>query len=321
MWEEATNKQKWNESVGSQAKSRFLQSWQWGEFQKSWGRPVLRLSWNDEVLAQAIKMPLALGKYYWYIPHGPVFIKAGVPGWSGPLAEKLSDGALFSRVDPINDLFLIKGAKTVSATQPQCTRILDLSKSEDELLVQMHQKTRYNIKVAEKNSVVVRAGSIENFLKLYHQTAKRDKFKKNPDNWLSAMARHLSGQSGASIKIWIASYNAEPVAASMTAYFGDTVTYLHGASANEQRNVMAPYLLHWEIIKDAKKAGYHYYDWRGVNPEESNHSGYKKSWAGITRFKAGFGGEVVCYPDSFDLIYRPWWYRVYKILSRVKRSI
>lgn len=135
------------------------------------------------------------------------------------------------------------------------------------------------------------------------------------------MAHHLSGQSGASIKVWIASYNTTPVAGSMTAYFGDMVTYLHGASANEHRNVMAPYLLHWEIAKDAKKDGYHYYDFRGVNPGNANHLIYKKSWEGITRFKTGFGGEFVSNPPSFDLIYRPTWYRLYRLFKAVRKLL
>ncbi len=330
MWREVDDKRTWNGVVSAQQNASFLQSWEWGEFQESLGRTAKRLSWNNEILAQAIKMPLPFSQYYWYIPHGPII--AQEPQSIHPilweLEDMLNDGALFYRLDPVRRIPPptekekqerdSRPLKFVKATQPQCTRILDLSQSEDELLRQMHQKTRYNIRLAEKRGVVAQEGAIERFLEMYNETAKRDQFKQNPDDWLTAMAHALQGTSAASIKLWQASYTGMPIAGSMTAYYGDTVTYLHGASSNQHREVMAPYVLHWHIIKDAKARGHRYYDFRGVNPEEQDHWAYKTSWEGISRFKSGFGGELVCYPYSFDVLFKPWLYTMYTFLRKFR---
>jgi len=288
------------------------------------------LSYQNQLYAQAIKMPLPFSNHYWYIPHGPVIAREpkNIHPILWELEDSLNDGALFYRLDPIKRIPPLTDKEKrerdarpltfVQATQPQCTAVLDITKSEDELLANMHQKTRYNIRLAEKKGVQVRAGSIREFLEMYHQTADRDTFTQNPDTWLESMSRNMSQKSDASITIWIATLNHTPLAGSMTAYFGDTATYLHGASSNEHRNVMAPYLLHWRIIREAQKQRIKHYDFRGVNPNEKDHWAYKKSWEGITRFKSGFSGELVCYPYSFDVIFNTWLYSMYTFLRRFR---
>jgi lipid II:glycine glycyltransferase (peptidoglycan interpeptide bridge formation enzyme) len=125
--------------------------------------------------------------------------------------------------------------------------------------------------------------------------------------------------------------------------YGDTATYLHGATDDEYRNVMAPYLLQWQAIKDAKKAGYKFYDFGGVKTEISNSPNYlisnqtqnpnnqidkntryqipDTSWSGITKFKLGFAPETepIKFPGSFDLIIKPQKYLPYRLVSQLKK--
>lgn len=322
MWQDVVDKKMWNGAVSQQASARFLQSWEWGEFQASLGRRVARLSWNDAVLVQAIQVPLPLSKHYWYIPHGPVVIKESAPKWSKSLREKLHDGALFVRVDPVIEIPplnppLSKGGE-IDSTQPRCTRVMDLNQSEDDLLEQMHQKTRYNIRLAEKKGVSVSEGSVEDFIRLNHETKARDRFASHPDEYYRTMAASLPKDF---VKIWQATYQNQVVASNISITFGDTATYAHGASSNQHRDAMAPYLLHWRIIQDAKKRGIRYYDLWGANPENPRHEAYKKSWQGLTRFKAGFGGTLACYPRSFDVIHNTWLYIMYTIARRIHRMI
>jgi lipid II:glycine glycyltransferase (peptidoglycan interpeptide bridge formation enzyme) len=318
MWLETEDKDKWNNLVGKQEQARFLQSWQWGDFQTSIGHTVRRLNYNDEILAQAIKMPLPFGKFYWYIPHAPVNGSA-----FNELQKTLGQHrALFLRVDPCSTTpppTPSSKRRGISSTQPQCVRILDLTKTEAEILAGTHPKTRYNINLAERKGVTIGKGDIAEFLKLNHETSKRDEFTSHPDAYYKKMVKALAGDCEA--KIWQASFAGQALASAIVIYFGDTATYAHGASSNEGRNLMAPYLLHWKIIQDAKARGFKFYDLGGVNPVQENHPAGKKSWQGITRFKQGFGGEVVCNPPSFDLIYRPGWYRLYRLLSKVRRLL
>ncbi len=323
MWQEVQDKNHWDGLVQKEKHSRFLQSWQWGEFQASLGRKVLRLSWNNEVFAQAIKMNLP-GKFaYWYVPHGPS--TAAPEAWDELIKILGEHGAIFLRVDPIVDLDSNNyKPKIVPSTQPQCSLVLDLGLPAEQLLAGMHQKTRYNINLAEKKGVVIKEGAVDIFLQLNKQTTSRDNFVSHHDAYYKQMVSFLNpllseeGEGGgAMVKVWQAEFNGKALASAMVMYFGDTATYLHGASSNEDRNLMAPYLLHWEIIKGAQKQGFKFYDWWGVNPGNEKHPVYKKSWEGITRFKTGFGGEFVSNPPSFDLIYRPVWYRLYRLFRNI----
>ena len=333
MWQEVDDKGTWNDVVSACSAARFLQSWEWGEFQKSLGRRVVRLSWNDAALVQAICMPLPMSKHYWYIPHGPVVVK-NAPGWPDALKEKLNGRALFVRVDPVVDIpplrpplgkrGEIRGISPLSqrgdikSTQPQCTRVLNLSQSEDEFLGQMHQKTRYNIRLAERKGVNISEGSIEDFLRLNRETKARDRFTSHADAYYRSMVASLPKDF---IAVWQATYQDEVVASNIVITYGDTATYAHGASSNERKDTMAPYLLQWHVMQDAKKRGIAYYDFWGANPEDENHPAYKRSWQGITRFKAGFGGAPVCYPNSFDVIFNSWLYTMYTFVRNVRRSI
>jgi peptidoglycan pentaglycine glycine transferase (the first glycine) len=64
---------------------------------------------------------------------------------------------------------------------------------------------------------------------------------------------------------------------------------LFGASMEAQRNVMAPYLLHFEIMRRAKAVGFKEYDFWGVAPENEPN----ESWYDISVFKRKFGGREV----------------------------
>ena len=80
------------------------------------------------------------------------------------------------------------------------------------------------------------------------------------------------------------------------------------------REVMAPQALHWQAIQDAKFWGYTDYECWGVAPEGAE----DHAWAGITRFKRGFGGRYVSYPGTYDLPLDRFWYTVYAFARRFR---
>jgi len=93
-------------------------------------------------------------------------------------------------------------------------------------------------------------------------------------------------------------------------------TYAHGGSAAQDKNVMAPYLLHWKLIEDAKEKGLKWYDFWGIAPnDDPNHP-----WAGITRFKKGFGGEGVHYAGTYDALIKTIWYNAYQLAKVAKKK-
>lgn len=313
------NQEEWDGFVASQPFSQFLQSWSWGEFQKQYGRRVWRVGIfdSDQIsgAAQIIEHYLGLGLGYLYCPRGPLYHVIASPDTKlvNFIQEKIANyGTIFLRVEPSNNIqYPISPPKAdppwadniqcfhVPSVQPAHTLMLDLSLSEDELLVAMHPKTRYNIHLAERKGLETRIANRElrtefdAFWNLMRETAKRDRIKLHPKKYYQIMSQILGrGQSAIKYLIFNIQYLNILLAGGIFIGFGDTFTYVHGASSSQHREMMAPHLLHWQAIKFAKKAGYRYYDFGGVNPNGKNDFNYRPNWEGITRFKKGFASEA-----------------------------
>lgn len=205
--------------------------------------------------------------------------------------------------------------KAPKGIQPEQTRIIDLTKSEDEILSQMKQKGRYNIKIAQKHGVAVkRTDDIDAFYNLYKEMSQRQKISHREKRYFKELFDILSRKKY--IGVFAASVKNKDLAGAVVTYFDDTATYLFGGSSDEMKNAMAPYLLHWEIIKDAKARGFKKYDLFGVSPKDKpNHH-----WSGVTAFKEKFGGEYVELMGSWDFAFKPFQYKIFNITERVRRK-
>lgn len=322
------NKEQLNNFAGSQKHSQFLQAWQWGEFQKTVNENVFRAGVEDggKLVAAAtiIKKALPMGKKYFYCPRGPIVNKSQIRAEGQAITKQIiellcdaikqiarEEDAMFLRIDPTFQIAdcQLPIAKTIDI-EPSQTLILNLEKSEQELLKNMHPKTRYNINLAQKRGVkIVEAGSdrFEEFWQLMCQTGERDNFRTHGISYYKEMLK----SDNDFIKLFFAEHKGKPISSIIAAFFGDTATYAHGASSNDDRNVMAPYLLQWHCVKLAKDSGHKYYDFYGINA---------KRWPGVTRFKKGFGGKEVNYPGTYDLVFDKNWYSVYKMVRKVRRT-
>ena len=325
----------------------FLQSSQWADFQESFGRKTFRI---DEKLIIEYSLPLGLS--YFYSPRVyfkddkkfTLFLKE---------AKKYAknENAVFFRIEPdINsaiqqfDNSTMKQCKTI---QPQDTLILDLNKSQDEILQQMHPKTRYNIRLAERHDIKIKKSynkeDVNIFYNLALKTSARDNFSYHPRSYYEKMIEML-GKSKM-VQLFISYHGKIPTAAVLVMFYEKSAVYLHGASDHSYRNLMSPYLLQWEAIKEARKRACVSYDFWGIAPPEAETKGQKNietkehrnkflsssvsqfssvhPWAGVTRFKMGFApnGCIFHYPDAFDLIYQPNWYRIYSLARKIRTSL
>src|SRR3989339_1042925 len=299
---------------------QFLQSWQWGEFQKSIGRHVDRHLFEQDGacsgVAQSVRTNISVFGCYDYVPRGPVVTNAF---HLGDVVKQLSSDCLFVRLDPAVDpkplLAQYHLHKTIDI-QPAQTVINDLDLSEEMLLQRMHPKTRYNIGLAQKKPLEIRMSGVtlDEVWPLFAQTSERGSFRLHEHAYYETMLRVLA-QTTPRVFLAATFFEQQPVAATIMLDFGETRTYLHGASSHEHRALMAPTLLHWELMKDAKTKGLKAYDWWGVSPLlEEQHP-----WAGISRFKRGFGGEEGVYPGTYDVVMKPLLYRVYQCLRQIRR--
>ena len=302
-------------------KKSFLQTKEWMEFQKSLGREVFDFS-SDSIEANIIRYDMPFRKNYLYIPHGPIFNFNEIEGGlKNKLAEfinylkKLGEesNSIFAKIEPLNGsvMELLYGygfKKSKKEIQPSKTIIVNLKASEEELLSLMHHKTRYNIKVAEKNNLVLSGdGSVDDFWKLLKQTSEKDKFSPHEKQYYEKLLSFFTADE-IKTELFFIKHENKHIAGMITLTYGDTAYYLHGAMDREYRSMMAPYLLHWEVMKLFKAREYMFYDFWGID---------SKKWPGVTRFKLGWGGNQVEYPGSFDLPISKFWYLVYKLAKRV----
>ncbi|HEX2697827.1 MAG TPA: peptidoglycan bridge formation glycyltransferase FemA/FemB family protein, partial [Anaerolineales bacterium] len=197
------------------------------------------------------------------------------------------------------------------------TVLIDLSASEDEMLARMKQKTRYNVRLAEKKGVDVHIGSQADLLvlyKMYAETSVRDGFVIRDEDYYKTVWTTFMSSSEPTCEPLIAEVDGEAVAAIFVFYFAGRAYYVYGMSRDVHREKMPTYLLQWESMKRAKSRGCTVYDLWGA-PDEFNES---DSMWGVFRFKEGLGGQVVRTLGAWDFAPNPLWYKMYsEIIPRI----
>ncbi|HZU11476.1 MAG TPA: peptidoglycan bridge formation glycyltransferase FemA/FemB family protein [Chloroflexota bacterium] len=310
----------WNDFTASVPMAHFQQSWQWGELAPELGGQAVRLgAARDGELTGAMQIfvnPVAhTGSTMLYVPRGPAVHQPDVVT-IGALLRGARDvgadtGALGLRLEPSapagnacweRSLRTLGLYPTFPPSQPRSSWVLDISPDEDALLAGMKSKTRYNIRLAARKGVTVTEGTdadFDEFYALLRETAERDDFFVHREDVYRRMFA-LFREAGM-FALLLARYQGRLIAAVTLVRFGPTCWYLHGASSNVDRNVMAPYLLQWEGIRWAKGQGCREYDFRAVpdllRPDQDMY--------GVYRFKEGFGGHQLTTMHTYAQAYRP----------------
>ncbi len=306
-----------------------MQSWEWGEFRQNFV-PVLRYGiFSRSDLIYPIQMTLhkipATNKFIGYFPKGPFPSKDLIDGLVelgkkyNCVAIKLEPNILIKdTADKIIDPRLKKASKSLFTKN---NFLLDITPTEDEILKNMHPKTRYNIKVAQKHNVVVEERTDEEsfniYLKLYFETTLRQKYHGHNKSYHQKVWQTLKKDGMA--RILIAFYTPSnsneriPLTAWMLFNFQDTLYYPYGGSSIKYRNVMSSTLVAWEAIRLGKRLKLKTFDlWGALPPNADIHH----PWQGFHRFKEGLGGELVEYMGSYDLIFNPLVYHTFNQVDK-----
>lgn len=301
----------------------FMQTEKWAEFQKVLGADYFKI--GDFFI---FKYKLPFGKYYFYIPRADF----NAENLKNIINKIRIMNPVFLRIEPeieeknnnFAEILINAGLKKINQeSQPSKTLILNLDKPEKDILDDMHHKTRYNIRVAEKNNIKIEIKEslteeeFEIFWELIKKTSQRDKFTAFNKEYYKKLLYIFSASTPKSnnvpcIKIFLAKLRDKIIAAAVVMFYGETVAYLHGASDYDLRKMMAPHLLQWTIVCDAKKTGFRYYDFWGIS---------ETKWPGVTRFKKGFGGKEIEYTGTWDYVFNKKWYYPYKILKKIKQIV
>ncbi|MCL2138038.1 MAG: peptidoglycan bridge formation glycyltransferase FemA/FemB family protein [Treponema sp.] len=321
----------------------FLQSALWGRFKSrfGWKAHAFEVEWNCGIMPlMALSRRLAPGVTMAYIPWGPE-LPAAFPDdpkqracAAAQLAHALQPflpGAAFARFDfpwflpneggqpsSFQASMPAPFKRAAADIQPPDTVIIDLRPPAEEIRAAMKAKCRYNIGLAEKRNVEVinsGTGGMEIFYRLLAETARRDGIAVHGIEYYQTLFEECKSGDG-DLHLYTAWHDGDALAAIIVLFRGRQAVYLYGASSNIKRNLMAPYLLQWKAIQDAKSKGCADYDLFGIPPDENPHH----PMAGLYRFKTGFGGTILHRPGSWDYPYRKMRYFLFSFAERRRKK-
>lgn len=336
--EEVTTREAWDRFLRDFAPHSFLHSWDWAEFQVRTGTSIVRLGVFDgsRMVAAALVLHIQARRgSFLFCPHGPIIAtehdeqqilvllldelkrrarqRKCVCIRISPLMQKNASHALLWKELGFRD--------APTHMHPELAWILDITPDHATLLQGMRKTTRYSIKKAEKDGVIVRQSAdindLEVFWRVYETTVRRQQFTPFSKEYLRSEFETFAQDDA--VRLFIGLYQNEPISAAMIVYDEISGYYHHGASDQRFAKIPASSLVQWHAIQEAKRRGCRLYNFWGVVPEsETNHP-----WAGLSLFKRGFGGFEEAYVHAQDLVISPRYWLTYIIetVRRLKRGL
>jgi peptidoglycan pentaglycine glycine transferase (the first glycine) len=332
----------WDERMMATPGGHLLQSWAWGALKARFGWRAQRVAAGPacaQVLYRAL--PGGLGTIA-YVPKGPAV------DCTDPAQGEAALRALLAAIEPLarqqraiclkiepdleekptrrsrqrERLVGLGFRPSPQTVQPRSTLAVDLDADPEELLGRMKQKTRYNVRLAARKGVVVRAGGeadLPAFFQMMEVTAGRDDFGIHSRAYYETVHRLFVPYGRG--RLLLAEHEGELLAGLVVLRFHDTAIYMYGASSDQKRNLMPTYLLQWEAMQWAREQGCRTYDLWGVPDEdeetlEAEFVARSDGLWGVYRFKRGFGGRLVRTVGAWDLVYAPLRYRLYTAAVR-----
>ncbi len=300
----------WKEVLKKFPEANFLQSPDYGKMNELLGNKVITEDFGGKGHALMIVRDAKRGRYL-EIPCGPLLDwdnKKNVQAVFDKIKEAAqAEKCVFVRMRPqladnpknlqlLDKLGLKKSPMHLAAEH---TVIIDLTKSEDELLANMRRQTRYDVRRASKQGITIEKSNNEEIFKEFHrvqaETAKRQNFI--PPDLKTLLAEKQA--FGENIVIYIAkSDNGKPIAYGLIIKNGKEADYYEAASTILNHKLPGAHALLWQAIQDLKAEGYERFNLWGIAPAgQPNHR-----YAGVTTFKTGFGGDIVVYVPAHDMI-------------------
>jgi len=332
---DATDQKKWDKFVTSHDDANFLQSWAWGDFHQARNKTVVRrvvLDNDDKIVAAYVgQVETAKRGTYMAIAGGPIM------DWSN---KKLRDAVfndikeqaeknkcVFVRIRPQiveNDknraLFKQLGLKPAPMyLSVEYAGILDISKSEEEILAGASQGLRRKIRKAQKNDITVTTSTdpkdIRTFYKIQLETAARQKFVEFSEDFLRKQFEAFAKYD--EVKLYTAKLGDEILAQNFMIFYGNEASYHYGVSTDLGTKYSGAPLLHMQAMRDARERGIKRYNFWGITAEDDT----KHRFYGVSQFKRSFGVEELIYLHAHDLVIKPAQYKLTYLLEKTRAKI
>jgi len=306
--EEITNKIQWEDFTEKNKETSFLQSWNWGEFNKVTGEKIWRIGIfednNLEAVSLVLKVKARRGSFL-FVPYGPVYpdnldinqkekVLRELTVFLKDLAKK--EKVVFIRISsPLEkneenlEIFKKIGFRDapIHMMHPEITWLLDITKSEEEIMKGMRKTHRNLIRRAEKEGVEILQGTDEEDVKIFYdihmETVKRHKFIPFSFNYIKSEIEIFRKDD--QISVFSAKYDNKRISSAIIVFYKDQAFYHHGSSRSEYNKIPASYLALWKGILEAKKRGIKTFNFYGIVEDKPKHP-----WYGLSQFKKGFGG-------------------------------
>ena len=329
-WHRVKDAHIWDRALAKLPAAHVLQSWAWGDFKSRWGwlpeRWLLGAPAEPRAAVQILKRrvgPLCV----MYATKGPVARDAAAMAEALAHIEQRarSSRAIWVKVDadphalePAPDaaamraLLAARGwafsGQQIQFRNTGLTVLRDAAGqpiSDDALLAAMHQKWRYNVRLAAKRGVNVRAAGPDEasaLFDLYAETGKRDGFALRERAYYLDAWRALNTHTSRSHTL-VAEHEGQLLAGMVLFAFGDRAWYFYGMSRSAGREHMPTYALQFAAMRWARDAGYAVYDWWGAPDDLANPA---DGMAGVWRWKEGFGARFMPGTGAWDYTPVPW---------------
>ena len=310
-WNHLAEDRAWDDFVRAQPDGHHEQTSLWGSVRATLGWTVVRvvLTEDGKIIGGAqvqLRTVRRLGKWA-YITFGPV-----VAG-NDSLAEKTLLAELKHFLRQERALYLlaqlpydaktfgerlladgfIKAPLALAPSNMKATLLLDLKKSEAQLLAEMRATTRHQIRQGLKRGLTVEPGGaadLDEFWKLMCALCARRKITPNPSTpeFFHELWKQFSPRGW--MQIFVVKHEGKTIAAQVAFRFGDWFRVWKIGWDGTQAALRTNQLLYWKLICAAKEQGCRHFDFVNVEPGEVS---------GPSEFKLGFGGEVKTLPGVF----------------------
>ncbi len=327
------NKAKWEKFVTSHPEANFLQSWNWGEFHKSLGKTIVRRAVIDgkKIIGVYVgSVECARRGTHLAIAGGPIIDwtnKSAVKKLFADIkAQAQAHDCVFARVRPqlelsekSEKLFANLGLKPAPMyLSVEHAGVLDLTKTEDEILKGMRQRLRRALRKAKKNNIEISVSTdpkdVKEFYKVQMETAGRHKFVAFSENFLQKQFEAFV--SDGQVILYTARHNGELLAQNYMMFYGNEASYHYGASTYQGTRLSGAPLLHMKAMADARERGIKRYNFWGIVDEGDT----KHRYYGVSMFKRGFGVEDLKYLPAHDLVINKPKYLLTKIFESIRRK-
>ncbi|MCL1839537.1 peptidoglycan bridge formation glycyltransferase FemA/FemB family protein [Candidatus Saccharibacteria bacterium] len=329
---DAANQKQWDDFITSHPESNFLHSWAWGQFHLSRGKTIVRrlAIENDQIVAAYTgQVETAKRGRYLAIAGGPIL------DWTNQALVKTvfddiaqqggANHCVFVRIRPqleesqkSEQLFKDLGLKPAPIyLSVEYAGVLDLHKTEEEILANASQRLRRAIRKAGKNNITISTSTdpkdIHEFYQIQLETARRHDFVSFSEDFLTKQFTAFAANS--QVKLYTARYENQILAQNFIIFYGPEASYHYGVSTQLGTQLSGAPLLHMQAMRDAREQGIIRYNFWGITAEDD----IKHRFYGVSQFKRGFGITELKYLHAHDLILKPAPYKLNHLIETARR--